>query len=75
MLRRVAHVRTEVSDERIATIIRVRRIGELGTMVAVINNWSTLLIPPKRQFLQELCGITSQKMALFCFQYIRGIIY
>jgi hypothetical protein len=30
MLRRVALVRTEVSDERVASIIRVARIGELG---------------------------------------------
>jgi hypothetical protein len=31
MLRRVALVRTDVTEERIASIIRVTRIGELGT--------------------------------------------
>jgi hypothetical protein len=33
MLRRVAHVRTDVSEERISSIIRVTRIGELGTLL------------------------------------------
>jgi hypothetical protein len=31
MLRRVALVRSDVSEERSATIIRVTRLGELGT--------------------------------------------
>jgi hypothetical protein len=43
MLRRVALVRTDVLDERIASIIEVKRIGELGTTVAVTNNRSTLV--------------------------------
>jgi hypothetical protein len=42
MLRHVALVRTDVSEESIAYIIRVRRIGELGTTLAVISNRSTL---------------------------------
>jgi hypothetical protein len=42
MLRRVALVRTDISEERIASIIRVTRIGELGTMFAVTSNRSTL---------------------------------
>jgi hypothetical protein len=33
MLRRVALVRTDVLEELSATIIKVTRIGELGTMV------------------------------------------
>jgi hypothetical protein len=32
MLRRVALVRTDVSEELIASIIRMTRIGELGTL-------------------------------------------
>jgi hypothetical protein len=40
MLRHVALVTIDVSEERIASIIRVTRIGELGTL-AVISNWST----------------------------------
>jgi hypothetical protein len=42
MLRRVALVRTDVLEEIIASIIRVTRIGELGTILAVISNRSTL---------------------------------
>jgi hypothetical protein len=38
MLRRVALVRTDFSEERSASIIRVTRIGELGTTLAVISN-------------------------------------
>jgi hypothetical protein len=37
MLRRVALVRTDVSEELNATIIRVTRIGELGTLAVTIN--------------------------------------
>jgi hypothetical protein len=51
ILRRVALVRTDVSDELSAFFIRVTRIGELGTT--------------KRQFLQEPHGVTSQKTPLF----------
>jgi hypothetical protein len=42
MLRRVALVRTGVSEERIASIIRATRIGERGTMLAVTSNRITL---------------------------------
>jgi hypothetical protein len=37
MLRRVALERTDVSEERSASFIRVTRIGELGTRLAVTN--------------------------------------
>jgi hypothetical protein len=37
MLRRVAVVRTDVSDELSASIIRVTRIGELGTLAVTSN--------------------------------------
>jgi hypothetical protein len=42
MLRRVALVRTDVSEERSASIVRVIRIGELGTTLAVTSNRCTL---------------------------------
>jgi hypothetical protein len=42
MLRRVAHLRTDVSEGLSASIIRVTRIGELGTMLAVTINRGTL---------------------------------
>jgi hypothetical protein len=38
MLRRVALVRTDVSEELSASFIKVTRIGELGTTLAVTNN-------------------------------------
>jgi hypothetical protein len=38
MLRRVVLVRTDVSEELSASFIRVTRIGELGTMLAVTSN-------------------------------------
>jgi hypothetical protein len=46
MLRRVALVRTDVSVEVTASIIRVTRIDELGTL-AVTSNRSTLRINTK----------------------------
>jgi hypothetical protein len=42
MLRRVALVRTDVSGELFASFIRVTRIGELGTTLAVSSNRRTL---------------------------------
>jgi hypothetical protein len=38
MLGRVALVRTDVSEEPSSSIIRVTRIGELGTTLAVTSN-------------------------------------
>jgi hypothetical protein len=49
----LALVRTDVSEARITSIIRVTRIGELGTMLAGTINRSTLRINtayhPRRQ--------------------------
>jgi hypothetical protein len=42
MLRRVAPVGTDVSEELSASFIRVTRIGELGTTLAVTSNLPTL---------------------------------
>jgi hypothetical protein len=44
MLRRVALVRTDVSEELRASFIRVTRIGELGTTLAVTSNRRTLVL-------------------------------
>jgi hypothetical protein len=43
MLRRVALVRTDVSEELNASFITVTRIGELGTTLAVTSNRRTLV--------------------------------
>jgi hypothetical protein len=42
VLGRVAVIRTEVSEESIASTFRVTRIGELDTTLAVTSNRSTL---------------------------------
>jgi hypothetical protein len=42
MLHRVVLVRTDVSEELSASFIRVTRIGELGTTLAVTSNLLTL---------------------------------
>jgi hypothetical protein len=42
MLRRVALVRADVSEELSASFIRVTRIGELGTTLALTSNRRTL---------------------------------
>jgi hypothetical protein len=42
MLRRVALVRTDVSEELSASFIRATRIGELATSLAITSNRSTL---------------------------------
>jgi hypothetical protein len=83
------HVRFEVFTALTMKniIIRVTRIGEVGTKLAVTSNQSTLLmflacwflspwwrrwyVPLKRQFLQQPHGITSQKTAIL----IRNIIF
>jgi hypothetical protein len=57
-LRRVALVRTDVSEELSASIIGATRIGELGTLAVTSN-------PPKCQFLQGPHGVTTQKTPFF----------
>jgi hypothetical protein len=52
MLRRVALVRTEDSEELSASFIRVTIIGELGTTLAVTTTRRTL------------CGISSQRASV-----------
>jgi hypothetical protein len=42
MLRHVALVRTEVSEELSSSFFRVTRIGELGTTLAITSNRRTL---------------------------------
>jgi hypothetical protein len=42
MLRRVALIRTDVSEELRASFVRVTRIGELGTTLALTSNLAFL---------------------------------
>jgi hypothetical protein len=53
MLRRLALVRTDVSEKLSASIIIVTRIGELGTTLAITSNRSTL----RRNILQLLLSV------------------
>jgi hypothetical protein len=52
LLHRVAPARTDVSEELNASFIKVTRIGELGTTLAVTSNQRTLL------------GISSQRTSV-----------
>jgi hypothetical protein len=51
ILRRVALVRTDISEELTASFIRITRIDELGTTLAVTSNRRTLV------FLRTLRGL------------------
>jgi hypothetical protein len=94
MLRCANLVRTAVSEEHVACLVRVTIIGELGATLAATINRRTLrrnnihsisanVVPclpiianlmmealhsnvrPKRRFLQEPHGVTSQKTSFF----------
>jgi hypothetical protein len=54
MLGHLALVRSDVSEERIASIIRVARISELGTPLTVIINDSSSYYTILRSVLQLL---------------------
>jgi hypothetical protein len=54
LLRRVALVRTDVSEEPGASFIRVTKIGELGTTQAATNNRCTLRRNTKWYFLRNV---------------------
>jgi hypothetical protein len=62
MLRRVAFVRTNVSEELSASFIRLTRIGELGTTLAVTSNRRTLR--RNRVVLSSLILVTLMKEKL-----------
>jgi hypothetical protein len=61
MLRRVAVVRPDVSEERSASLIRMTRIGELGTTLAVTSN--------RRSVRRLLVTVTPQSL----IQWVPGI--
>jgi hypothetical protein len=58
MLRRVALVRTDVSEELSASFIRVTRTGELGTTLAVTSNRRTLLLMKEALSFSETSVLT-----------------
>jgi hypothetical protein len=71
MLRRVAVVRIDVSEELNASFIRVTRIGELRTMLTLTSTLRRNVF----RFLQERHGVTSQKTPFFSnhsFKIVEG---
>jgi hypothetical protein len=80
MLRRVALVRTDVSGERSDFVIRVTRIGELGTTLVVSNNRRRLLLTanvvPSSPILVTH-GATSRKTLFFIVTAVKtsNLIY
>jgi hypothetical protein len=63
--------RMDVSEERIASIIRRSRIGELGTMLAVTSNRSTL----RRNFMRETRLPSFLSFFLFFSHiFLRGVL-
>jgi hypothetical protein len=51
MLRRVTLVRTDVSEERSSSIIRVTRTGELGTLAVTSNRRILICLRSERRLL------------------------
>jgi hypothetical protein len=61
LLRRVALVRTDVSEEPGASFIRVTKIGALGTTQAATSNRPRL----RRNISSQPHGVTTQKTPFF----------
>jgi hypothetical protein len=61
MLRRVALVRTNVSEDLSASFIRLTRIGELGTTLAVTSNRRMLRRNTTRRNVPEDALLHSQR--------------
>jgi hypothetical protein len=83
MLRRVALVRTDVSEELSASFIRVTIIGEPGTTLAAtsIIPLSPILVTLMKEAVSssetsalELHGVTSQKIPFFIVTAVKTSI-
>jgi hypothetical protein len=53
MLHRVALVRTDVSEEHVASIVELRIIGDLGTRLAITSSETSVLTRASRRNIQE----------------------
>jgi hypothetical protein len=68
MLRHVALVRTDLLEELSACIIRVKRIGKLGTTIAVTSNRRTLrrlLVTANLPYSQILVTLIMEALSSF----------
>jgi hypothetical protein len=72
MLRRVALVRTDVSEEDVTSNIRVKRISEIGTTLALASNCSILLL---RSVLRLLANANVVPISLILFTLIMEAIF
>jgi hypothetical protein len=75
MLRRVVHVRIDVSEELSPTFIRMTRVGELGTTPAVTNNRCTLRRNTKsvRRLLVTASVVTSSPILVTLMGFLRNV--
>jgi hypothetical protein len=74
MLRLVALVRTDVSEELSASLIRVTRIGELGTPILVTLMKEVLRSSETSVLTRPPHGVTSHKTPFFCYQFHGRVI-
>jgi hypothetical protein len=72
ILRRVALVRTDVSEEPSVSIIRITRIGELGTRLAVTNNRRTAFLRRVRRLLVTPSVVASPQIVTLMTEALRS---
>jgi hypothetical protein len=71
MLRRVALVRTDVSEEPGASFIRVTKIGELGTTQAATSN-RRVFLRSVRRLLVAACVVPSSPIFVTLMKEVPG---
>jgi hypothetical protein len=71
---RMALVRTDVSEERIASIIKVKRISDLGTALAVPSTWSTLQSKIRIRNALQFLGTANVLSSLIIFGLMMEVI-
>jgi hypothetical protein len=71
MLCHVALIRTDVKEELSASFVRVTRIGELGTTLALTSNWRTL----RKNGISSSCFCGSSTVCgVQNLEYSRGLL-
>jgi hypothetical protein len=67
MLRRMALVRTDVSEECVAFIIKAKRIVELGTALALTSNLSSLRLLITANVVRSSLILVTLMKEVICF--------